>query len=142
MVEDNEGDILLTTETLAEANIVTVIKVVNDGQKAIDFLMKKGIYTNEELPGLILLDINLPKKNGHEVLQFIRRTDAFRHIPVFLLTTSSSEKDILQSYKNQTDSYITKPLEVHDLMNAILKIETFRIYITSEPVLPIDYAKR
>ncbi|MEO6542278.1 MAG: response regulator, partial [Ferruginibacter sp.] len=100
LVEDNEGDIMLTTEALEEGKIANKISIVKDGKHAIDFLNKKGGYENASLPDLVLLDINLPKKNGHEVLQYIKHAEALKQIPVIMLTTSSSEKDILESYKN------------------------------------------
>ncbi|MEO6253422.1 MAG: response regulator, partial [Ferruginibacter sp.] len=116
LVEDNEGDIMLTTEALEEGKIANKISIVKDGKHAIDFLNKKGDYENETLPDLILLDINLPKKNGHEVLQYIKHDDGLKQIPVIMLTTSSSEKDILESYKNYVNCYITKPVDVNDFI--------------------------
>lgn len=133
LVEDNEGDILLTIDAFEEGRISNKISVVRDGNEAIDFLTQSGKYTNRELPDLILLDINLPKKNGHEVLSFIKSTDWLRHIPVIILTTSSSESDIEKAYKNFVSCYITKPIEVNDFLNAISKIEDFWFSIVSLP---------
>lgn len=133
LVEDNEGDILLTTEALEEKKIVNKISVVKDGDKAIDFLNKKNEYKDAELPNLILLDINLPKKNGHEVLQYLKTNDKFKHIPIIMLTTSSSEKDIMMSYQHYANCFITKPVEVNDFIEAVTKIENFWVSIVQLP---------
>jgi len=133
LVEDNEGDILLTTEALEEKKIINKVSVVKDGNKAIDFLNKKNEYKKAELPNLILLDINLPKKNGHEVLQYIKTNDKFKHIPIIMLTTSSSEKDIITSYKHYANCFITKPVEVNDFIEAVTKIENFWVNIVQLP---------
>lgn len=133
LVEDNEGDILLTVEALEEGKITNRIDVVKDGKQAIDFLSKKGPYVEISLPHLILLDINLPKKNGHEVLQFIKSNERVKHIPVIMLTTSSSEKDIIESYKSYANCYITKPVEVLDFINAVASIKSFWFSIVQLP---------
>ncbi len=133
LVEDNEGDILLTTEALEEGKIMNKLSVARDGQEALDFLNKKGEFQTSELPHLILLDVNLPKKNGHEVLKYIKTHQVFRSIPVIMLTTSSSQKDIDASYKNYANCYITKPIELSDFMEAIGKIEEFWINLVKLP---------
>ncbi|MFW2375568.1 MAG: response regulator, partial [Cellulophaga baltica] len=89
LVEDNEGDVLLTTEALESCKITNTLKVVNDGEEALDFVFKKGPFATEKTPDLILLDVNLPKKNGHEVLQILKADSTYKHIPVVMLTTSS-----------------------------------------------------
>jgi CheY-like chemotaxis protein len=131
LVEDNEGDILLTTDALEESKIINRITVIKDGKEAIDFF--ENMVDKDELPELILLDINLPKKNGQDVLLYIKDNENFKQIPVIILTTSSSEKDILTAYKNHVNCYITKPIEVDDFMKAIAKIEDFWINIVSIP---------
>ncbi|MBL7935058.1 MAG: response regulator [Bacteroidia bacterium] len=133
LVEDNEGDILLTREAFESAKIINTLSVVRDGKEAIDFITKQGKYQNINLPDLILLDVNLPKKNGHEVLQFIKGNEDLKQIPVIMLTTSSAEIDINLSYKNYVNCYITKPVEVDDFMKAITKIEDFWISIVKLP---------
>lgn len=133
LVEDNEGDILLTTEALQEGRIVNKISVARDGKQAVDFLSKTGEYKNAQVPDFILLDINLPKKNGHEVLQFIKTNDKIKHIPVIMLTTSSAEADISLSYNHHANCYITKPVEVGDFMEAVMKVEDFWINIVKLP---------
>ena len=131
LIEDNEGDILLTTEALEDSKIMNTISVISDGKQAINFF--ESLSTGGQMPELILLDVNLPMKGGHEVLQYIKNSDKHKHIPVIMLTTSSSEKDIMQSYRNHANCYITKPIEVSDFMMAISKIEDFWINIVSIP---------
>jgi CheY-like chemotaxis protein len=132
LVEDNEGDILLTKEAFEESKIVNKITAIKDGKGAINYF--ESLTNKEEIPHLVLLDINLPKVSGHEVLMYVKNSDRFKSIPVIMLTTSSSEKDILQSYKNHVNCYITKPIDVSDFMRAIMKIEDFWINIVSIPV--------
>lgn len=133
LVEDNEGDIFLITEALEEGKIVNKISVTKDGKEAIDFLEKRGKYKNEETPDLILLDVNLPKKNGHEVLTYIKTAENLKQIPVIMLTTSSSDKDILLSYKNYANCFITKPLDVNNFLTIVSSIESFWINIVKLP---------
>lgn len=133
LVEDNEGDIFLITEALEEGKIVDKISVTKDGKEAIDFLEKKEKYKNEETPDLILLDVNLPKKNGHEVLEYIKTSENLKQIPVIMLTTSSSDKDVLLSYKNHANCFITKPLDVNNFLTIVSSIESFWINIVKLP---------
>ena len=133
LVEDNEGDIFLVTEAFEEAKVVNRISVVRDGKEAIDFLDKKGKYENEQMPDLVLLDVNLPKKNGHEVLEYIKGNELLKQIPVIMLTTSSSEKDISLSYKNHANCFITKPVDVDNFLKVIYSIENFWINIVKLP---------
>lgn len=132
LIEDNEGDILLTKEAFEESKIINKIIVIKDGKEAINFFETLG--SKDNLPHIVLLDVNLPKMSGHEVLMYIKNTERFKSIPVIMLTTSSSEKDILQSYRNHVNCYITKPIDVADFMKAIAKIEDFWINIVSIPV--------
>jgi len=125
LIEDNEGDILLTREALSHGSIRKEISVVKDGWEAIQFLERKGAYENAILPDLILLDINLPKLNGHEVLARIKSNPQIQHIPVIMLTTSSSESDILKSYQNHVNCFITKPVEAGNFLETITAIEEF-----------------
>jgi CheY-like chemotaxis protein len=131
LVEDNEGDILLTTEAFEENKIINIIEVIKDGRGAVTYF--ENLPDKESIPDLVLLDINLPKMSGHEVLMYIKTNDKYKHIPVIMLTTSSSEKDILQSYKSHVNCYITKPIEVDDFIKAVTKIEDFWINIVSIP---------
>lgn len=133
LVEDNEGDILLTTEALEERKIVNKISVVRDGKEALDFIFKQGQHAHAEPPDLVLLDVNLPKKSGHEILQTIKENEATTHIPVIMLTTSSSERDINLSYKHHANCFITKPVEVDKFLEAITTIEDFWLSIVTLP---------
>ncbi|WP_162127910.1 response regulator [Flavobacterium phycosphaerae] len=133
LVEDNEGDILLTTEALAEGKIINKVSVAKDDKQAIDFLNQKPPFQDAVVPNLILLDINLPKKNGHEVLQYVKDSKNFRHIPIIMLTTSSSEKDIIEAYNHYANCFITKPVDVNEFMQAVAKIESFWISVVQLP---------
>ncbi len=133
LVEDNEGDILLTREALNEKKLVNKISVVRDGKEAIDYLFKKEAFADVESPDLVLLDINLPKKSGHEVLKEIKDNRLTKHIPVIMLTTSSSERDIGLSYQYHANCYITKPVEVDEFLDAVSTIEEFWLNIVSLP---------
>lgn len=131
LVEDNEGDILLTKEAFEESKIKTEISVVRNGQEAVDFIFAKGDFKDAKRPDLILLDINIPIFNGHEVLRQIKQDPMLKKIPVIMLTTSSSEKDIDQAYENHSNSYIQKPLEMEEFIKAIMKIEEFWLQLTT-----------
>ena len=133
LVEDNEGDILLTTEALQECKIPNQLQVLRDGSEALYFLMTVVKQRAKDLPDLILLDINLPKKNGHEVLESVKNHPELKHIPIIILTTSSSETDILRAYQEHANCYITKPLEVSEFLNITAKIEEFWLNIVRLP---------
>lgn len=130
LVEDNEGDILLTLEAFEESKFETQVSVVRNGQEALDFLNKKGEFSNAQKPDLILLDINIPIYSGHEVLEEIKQDKGLRKIPVIILTTSSNQKDIDKAYKNYCNSYVKKPLDMEEFMEAILKIEDFWLQLS------------
>ena len=133
LIEDNEGDVLLIKEAFKDAKIVNNISTVNNGEKAIRFLEKSSPYEDQRTPDLILLDINLPRMNGKEVLSFVKGSSALKHIPVIILTTSSDDKDILDSYKNQANCYITKPVDVDDFFRTVSKIENFWVQLVKLP---------
>lgn len=133
LVEDNEGDIFLTREALEEWKIINKISIARDGKEAINFLEKHRDFSKNDLPDLILLDVNIPKKNGYEVLQQVKEDDALKHIPVIMLTTSSSEKDIMRSYKNHANCFITKPVEVEEFLSTLAGIKNFWISIVKLP---------
>ena len=135
LVEDNEGDVFLTLEALKEGRIVNRVSVVNDGEAAMDFLLKKNEYVNADSPDLILLDVNLPRKNGHEVLRELKAIDSLKLIPVIMLTTSSSERDIIESYKNHVNCYITKPVDADNFLKVVTTIENFWISIVTLPAV-------
>ncbi len=134
LVEDNEGDILLTKEALSEGDIFKELQVVRDGWEALLYLDKKDKYSSVLTPDLILLDINLPKMNGHEVLKKIKSNSNINHIPVIILSTSSSKNDINQCYKDQAACYITKPVDANDFSEVISSIEKFWLSNVKLPV--------
>ncbi len=131
LVEDNEGDILLTLEAFEECKVRTEISIAKNGQEALDFLFKRGAFTNVKKPDLILLDINIPIFSGHEVLQQIKASSELKKIPIIMLTTSASQKDINDAYENHCNSYVIKPLAISEFLKAILKIEQFWLEITT-----------
>ena len=125
LIEDNEGDIILTREALENSLIIETMEISRDGNAAIEYLEYVLINKEIQLPDIILLDINLPKVNGQEVLQFIKEHENLKQIPVIMLSTSSSEKDVVTSYKNYANCFISKPVEVDNFMSVISKIEEF-----------------
>ena len=131
LVEDNEGDIILTTEAFEESKIINIVKVIRDGKEVINFF--EDLNDKDGIPDLVLLDINLPKMSGHEALAYIKNHEKYKQIPVIMLTTSSAEKDILKSYKSYVNCYITKPIDVNEFVQAVTKIEDFWINIVSIP---------
>src|SRR5690554_4012111 len=131
LVEDNEGDILLTSEALDDSDLNHELSIARDGKEAVDFVLN-NTGTNQ-LPDLILLDINLPFKNGHEVLKILKSNDEVKHIPIVMLTTSSSVQDIREAYKNQASSYICKPSELENLTEAM---NSFKEYWGDTVVFP------
>jgi CheY-like chemotaxis protein len=125
LVEDNEDDILLEQEALAEANLINLMHVVRDGEEALSYLRRKDKYQYAQRPGLILLDINMPRKNGFEVLHEMKADPALSHIPVIMLTTSESEADVVKSYAKGACSFITKPMNF-DKFGEVIK--QFAVY--------------
>lgn len=133
LVEDNEGDIVLTREALTSGKIKNRISVVRDGEEALHFLHKQGKFSSAEKPDLILLDINLPKIDGIEVLTEIKNNADLKSIPVVMLTTSSSEKDIAAAYQNHANCYITKPVDLDKFLQIVTAIEDYWISIVRLP---------
>jgi len=133
LVEDNEGDIFMVSEALE--NLSVPVKLVNqrDGQLAVEYLSELVQLTPRNLPDLILLDINLPKKSGHEVLRFIKSHDALRHIPVIMLTTSSAPEDVLAAYQNYASSYVTKSSSENNLNRVMELVEDFWLNLARLP---------
>jgi chemotaxis family two-component system response regulator Rcp1 len=139
LVEDNEGDIVLTVEALKMANITNKIIVVRDGEEALEYLHREGRYTNAEQPDIILLDINLPRIDGKEVLARIKSDDKLKIIPVVILTTSDSEKDVIESYNNHANCYITKPVDFNKFMQVVHMIKDFWITLVKLPTYNNSY---
>lgn len=130
LVEDNEGDVVLTLEAFEESKIKTEITVTRNGQEALDYLYQRDDFKDARRPDLILLDINLPIISGHDVLKKIKSDSSLKKIPVIVLTTSSHQKDINTAYENYTNSYVTKPLDMNDFLQSILKIEEFWLQLS------------
>jgi chemotaxis family two-component system response regulator Rcp1 len=133
LVEDNPGDIRLTREVLKEGKIQNKLNVVTDGEEALLFLKKSGDYKDACTPDLILLDLNLPKKDGREVLAEIKNDPNLVCIPVIILTTSAAEQDILNTYSNHANCYITKPVDFGQFITVIRAIEDFWLTIVKLP---------
>ncbi len=125
LVEDNPADIRLIKEVFKDTNLNNEIFVVNDGVEAINFLNRRDKFSNVFRPHLILLDLNLPRKDGREVLKEIKENDDFKCIPIVVLTTSSSMEDIVKAYCNQANCYVTKPVDFDRFHNVIKSIEYF-----------------
>lgn len=133
LVEDNEGDILLTQEALYESYPATQLHIVRDGEAALDFIFKRGRYKGEETPQLIILDINIPRKNGHEVLKALKASAEHCIIPVVFLTTSTADKDVIDGYRNGVNCYVVKDFIFDDLNHVVVQIEQFWRTIASIP---------
>ena len=129
LVEDNPGDVRLTREALRDAKVHNNVSVAYDGVEAMAFLRKEGRYAEAPRPDLILLDLNLPKKSGREVLEEIKRDDRFKHIPVVILTTSQAEQDVLESYRLRANAYVTKPVDLEQFLKVVKSIEQFWLEI-------------
>ena len=133
LIEDNPADVRLTKEALKECKILVNLHVVFDGVQGIEFLQQKGQYANAVKPDLVLLDLNLPKKNGIEVLQEIKSDQTLKHIPVVILTTSKAEQDVIKSYTSFASCYITKPVDLEQFINLVKTFEDFWLTIVRLP---------
>lgn len=133
LVEDNPGDVRLTREALKDAKVSNTLHVIEDGAAALDYLYRRGPYSNAARPDLILLDLNLPKKNGREVLQEIKQDAQLKVIPVVILTSSQAEEDILGAYSQHANCYITKPVDFAQLTKIVRTIEDFWLTIVTLP---------
>lgn len=133
LVEDNPGDVRLTQEVLKDGKIKNTLNVVMDGEEALDYLNKRGIYSNAVTPDIILLDLNLPKIDGREVLEEIKKHPNLKRIPVIVLTTSDAQTDILKMYDNHANCYITKPVDFGQFINVVKSIEDFWLTIVKLP---------
>lgn len=141
LVEDNPGDIRLIEEILKEGKIQNKLSIVNDGEEALLFLRKSNKYVNEHTPDIILLDLNLPKKDGREVLAEIKADPVLMLIPVIILTTSDAEQDIINTYAHHANCYITKPVDFNQFMNVIESIQSFWLTIVKLPTKEIKKEK-
>lgn len=133
LVEDNPGDVVLTREALKESKVWSNLHVVEDGEEALAFLRQEGAYAEAPLPDIILLDLNLPRKDGREVLSIIKVNENLKRIPVVILTTSDAEEDILKAYNLNANCYITKPVDFKQFIKVVRAIEEFWLTIVKLP---------
>jgi len=133
LVEDNPGDVRLTVEALRDGKVRNHLNVAPDGVEALAFLRREGKYGDAPHPDLILLDLNLPKKDGREVLAEIKADDRFKHIPVVVLTTSQADQDIARSYNLHANCYVTKPVDFEQFITVVRSIEDFWFTIVTLP---------
>ncbi|HZP15698.1 MAG TPA: response regulator [Nocardioides sp.] len=133
LVEDSPSDVLMTVAALREGRIANEMHTVGDGEAAMDFLRRQGEYADAPRPDLILLDLNLPKKDGREVLEEVKADEAFKTIPVVVLTTSTAEGDILHTYEHHANAYVTKPVGFEAFLGAIRGIEDFWLSLVRLP---------
>jgi CheY-like chemotaxis protein len=133
LVEDNPGDADLAREALDSSKMNNNLQVVDDGEKAMAFLRREGPYADAPRPDLILLDLNLPKKDGRQVLAEIKSDDGLKRIPVVILTTSRAEEDVIKSYNLHANCYITKPIDLNQFLHVVRSIEDFWLSIVVLP---------
>jgi CheY-like chemotaxis protein len=133
LVEDNPGDVRLTVEALKEGKVRNNLHVTEDGAAAMEFLRNQGNYEDAVRPDIILLDLNLPRKDGREVLAEIKADDDLKRIPVVILTTSKDEQDVLTTYNLHANCYITKPVDLDQFISVVRTIKTFWLTIVKLP---------
>ncbi|MCK8677590.1 response regulator [Streptomyces lichenis] len=133
LVEDDPGDELMTREAFEDNKIQNDLHVVRDGEEALDFLFRRGPHTEAPRPDLILLDLNLPKYDGRQVLEQIKSDEELALIPVVVLTTSSAEEDILRSYELHANAYVTKPVDLNQFIAAVRRIDDFFVSVVRLP---------
>jgi len=133
LVEDNPGDVRLTTEALREAKVRNNLTVAPDGVEALAMLRREGRHAAVPRPDLILLDLNLPRKGGREVLEEVKADDTLKDIPVVILTTSQAERDIVESYRLHANAYVTKPVDLEQFLKVVQTIEQFWLEVVKLP---------
>ncbi|NGM14554.1 response regulator [Verrucosispora sp. WMMA2044] len=133
LVEDDPGDVLMTQEAFEEHKLRNRLNVVSDGAEALAYLRREGQYADAELPDLILLDLNLPRRDGREVLEEIKRDEQLRRIPVVVLTTSQADEDILRSYQLHANAYVTKPVDFEQFISVVRQIDEFFVSVVKLP---------
>ena len=136
LVEDNPGDERLTREALKEGKVYHKLHWAKDGVEAMDFLYRRGKFSDAPRPDIILLDLNLPKKDGREVLQDIKSDDTLKRIPVVVLTTSKAEEDVLRTYNLHANCYVTKPVDLEKFIVVVQSIDRFWLSVVTLPPLP------
>ena len=138
IIEDNPGDIRLINEVLNDNKLFMTVNTVNDGVDAMDYLNCRGKFKRSSKPDLIILDLNLPRKDGREVLAEIKSDDLLKHIPVVVMTISQSEEDIFRSYNLHANCYVTKPIDLNQFIKVIKSIEDFWFSIVKLPSKPFS----
>ncbi|MFA6051049.1 MAG: response regulator [Methylobacter sp.] len=138
LVEDNPGDVRLTCEALTESKVKNNLSIVGDGMEAMAFLRREGKYADAPRPDVILLDLNLPKKNGIEVLGEIKADPSLKRIPVVIITSSEAEQDILKTYDLHVNCYVNKPVDLEQFIKVVRSIETFWLTIVKLPSEIVD----
>jgi two-component system, chemotaxis family, response regulator Rcp1 len=133
LVEDNPGDVLLTQEAFREGRLAHHLSIVEDGEQAIRFLRREGAYSQAPKPDVILLDLNLPRKDGRELLAEIKEDPNLRFIPIVVLTTSEAEQDVWKAYKLHANCYLTKPVDLDDFIRKIRSFEEFWLTVVRLP---------
>lgn len=133
LVEDDPGDVLLTTEAFEHNKVKNNLHVVNDGEQAMAFLRREDKYAGSPRPDLILLDLNLPRKDGREVLEEIKADEDLRSVPVVVLTTSEADEDILRSYHLHANAYVTKPVDFDQFIRVVRQIDDFFVTVVKLP---------
>ncbi|MBO2456053.1 response regulator [Actinomadura violacea] len=133
LVEDDPGDVLLTTEAFEHNKVANKLHVVNDGEQAMAFLRREGEYEGAPRPDLVLLDLNLPRKDGREVLSEVKADEDLRSIPIVVLTTSEADEDILRSYHLHANAYVTKPVDFEQFVSVVRRIDDFFVTVVKLP---------
>jgi len=133
LIEDDAGDELITREAFEHNKVSNTLHVARDGEEGLDFLYQRGPFLNAPRPDLILLDLNLPKYDGRQLLEKIKSDPELAHIPVVVLTTSGAEEDILRSYKLHANAYVTKPVDLDQFMGAVRQIDEFFVQVVRLP---------
>ncbi|WP_254832521.1 response regulator [Haloglomus salinum] len=133
LVEDNPGDVQLTRKAFEDAGLVNNLSVVNDGVAAMEYLRQEGEYTDADRPDMVLLDLNLPRKSGEEVLSDIKHDDDLKRIPVVILTSSDAEEDMIKTYNEHANAYLTKPVDFQGFLDVVSRVEGFWISVVEFP---------
>lgn len=133
LVEDDPGDVLMTTEALAESKVLNNLTVVSNGEEALRYLLREGEHADAVRPDLVLLDLNLPRVDGREVLARVKADERLRTIPVVVLTTSEAEEDVLRSYDLHANAYVTKPVDFESFVDVIRQVDDFFISVVRLP---------
>lgn len=133
LVEDNPGDVRLTLEAFKEGRVLNNLTVLNDGVEALSYLRREGRFNNAKSPDLVLLDLNLPKKDGRQVLAEVKADERLRNIPVVVLTTSTAPEDVTRAYGSHANCYITKPVDLDQFLRVVQSIESFWLSLVKLP---------